>query len=178
MKVCLQLVLVALVCVTASSLVAQQEIDVQRNSVSIASGGISNVGNSTGKAMFTVTYTILNTGSSNLTITSVTGSSPSNVIYLTNPPASGIVPAMSQTTFTVDLTPQGDGAFGMTLTIANDDADEGTYTILIRGDTGTKKKKDDKCSTGTETGPSWLMLGGTLSALVVSTRLRRRKVAA
>jgi len=178
MKLCLQLVLVALVCVTASSLAAQQEIDVQRNAVSIASGGVSNVGNSTGKAMFTVTYTILNTGTSNLTITSVTGSSPSNVIYLTNPPASGIVPAMSQTTFTVDLTPQGDGAFGMTLTIVNDDADEGTYTILIRGDTGTKKKKDSKCSTSTDDGTNWMFVSGALSAILVSTRLRRRKVTA
>lgn len=175
MKTMVHLFLLMAVVVCAGALAAQPEINVQRGGVSIADGGTDNLGNSTGAAPFSVTYTIQNTGSSSLTLTGgtpITGSNPNSVNYTINPPGTTVIAAGGSTTFVLDLDPNGDGGWALNILIASDDADEDPYNIFVTGDTGTKEDDDDDCSTGTGSGPSMVMLAGLLAALAVALRLR------
>ncbi len=78
-------------------------------------------------------FTILNTGTSNLTISGVTSSDPTD-FTVTTLPASTITPGNSST-FTVVFNPSVTlGIKTATITINNDDADEGVYTFSVQGD--------------------------------------------
>jgi hypothetical protein len=175
MRFAIQLGLLAIVMLGAGALAAQPEIDVQRAGVSVSDGGTDNLGNSTGNSPFSVTYTILNTGSSTLTLetgTPITGSNPNQLNYTINPPASVTVAAGTSTTFVVDLDPLTDGAWSMNISIDSDDVDEDPYNFLLAGNAGVKKKEDDDCSTGENSGPSLVLLAGLFAALAVSVRLK------
>ncbi len=130
------------------------EINLQGNSTSIASGdatpatGDHTDFGSTAVAGGTVarTFTIQNTGTGALNLT---GSSPFVAISGTNAgdfsitatPSSSIA-ASSSTTFEVTFDPSAVGARTATLTIANDDSNEGTYTFAIQG-TGLNSNTSD-----------------------------------
>ncbi|MBX3473764.1 MAG: hypothetical protein KF754_05230 [Planctomycetes bacterium] len=173
MKALLLLVTAALL---AGGLAAQTpDIQVQRAAINVNNGGTDRVGNSTGVDQFSVTYTIQNTGGGTLTLTGgtpITGSNAWAVNYTINPPLTTTIGAGMSTTFVLDLDPNANGYFSMRVNIASDDPDENPYTFTVEGDTGTKDKKDDDCSTGTGNGPGAVMLLGLLSALVVGLRLR------
>ena len=87
----------------------------------IASGTSSNV-----------TFTVKNTGSSNLTLTnpiSLTGSAFSvNTSF-----GSTTIAAGATTTFIISFNPSSGGTFSETLSFVNNDCDEGTYNFLLKG---------------------------------------------
>lgn len=170
--------LIAVVAVLCGSLAAQ-EIDVQRPAGQpIPSGSQDNVGSKTGLGAMTLTYTIMNTDVTPLDLigaTPVTATSPNNIIFTLTQPASNQLQQNETTTFPIEITPAGDGAFAVNLTIANNDADEGSYLIRIRGNTGTEKKDDDDCSTSEGTRGSFLLALGAVCAVGVGLRLRRSR---
>lgn len=115
----------------------EQEIDVQGNLVSIVNNDNTPTltdwtdFGSTGVGVgITRTFTILNTGTSNLTIGAITFSS--GLFTLTTPPTSPVVPGGS-TTFVVTFTPTALVTTTATLNMVTNDADENPYRFDLRG---------------------------------------------
>ena len=120
------------------------EINLQSNAQNITSTDItpSTTDNTdfsiTGLAGKTLTYTIQNTGTGNLTLTgtapnyvTLSGSSDFSVI---SQPSSNIIAAGGAVTFTVKLLPTGaNGVKTATVSITNDDSNENPYTFAIQG---------------------------------------------
>ena len=113
-----------------------REINILGNAISIADGDISprldddtEFGNTDNR---TVTYTIQNTGNCILNISSITstGTHASDFV-VSNIPSS--VAAGGSATFDVTFTPSGTGLRTATITINNDDTDEGVYDFAIQG---------------------------------------------
>ncbi len=119
------------------------EIDVSGNSQSIVSGDTTpsvsddtDFGNVGVSASVAHTFTISNSGTSSLNLTgsprvSISGTNASDFALTTD--ASTPVAGGGNTTFTVTFTPGATGLRTATVTIANNDADEGTYTFAIQG---------------------------------------------
>ena len=118
------------------------EIDVvDPNSNSIGSGGTYNMGSkAVGTGALTQTLTIQNTntaGNLNLTGTApdfVTISGSNDFSIISQP--SSVIAANSSSTFQVSFTPSSSGTKTATLSIANDDADENPYTIVLTAQGG------------------------------------------
>jgi len=130
------------------------EINLQGNSTSIASGDATpatadhtDFGNAAVSGGTVVrTFTIQNTGSA---VLNFTGSSPYVAISGTHASdfsitaiPSATVAASSSTTFQVTFDPSAVGVRNATLTIANDDSNEGSYTFAIQG-TGVNSSNSD-----------------------------------
>jgi len=119
--------------------IAVPEINVQDDTSTpqdIASGSTFNMGNQAiGGAALTRTFTIQNTNLGNLTLTgtapnfvTITGSTAFNIVAQ---PPSSVISGNSSTTFQVSFNTNTTTPQTATLTIANNDADEGTYTINL-----------------------------------------------
>lgn len=115
-------------------------ISVSGNSVCIPNGNVTtSLADYTdfgdyGNVALTRTYTIDNTGNATLNISSVTigGANASDFTVTVNPSAT--VAGGASTTFTVQFLPSGSlGIKTATITINNDDGDEGTFTYAIQG---------------------------------------------
>ncbi|MEL6288022.1 MAG: choice-of-anchor D domain-containing protein [Pseudomonadota bacterium] len=114
------------------------EINLVGNGNTISSGDAASVANDTDFGALAVasgsdthTFTIQNTGTGPLTVSSVTSNSAEfavNIAGLSSPIAAG-----SSGTFTVTFDPAASGARNATIAIASDDADEGTYTLPMTG---------------------------------------------
>jgi mRNA-degrading endonuclease HigB of HigAB toxin-antitoxin module len=121
------------------------EINVQGNGLDIASGDTTPVtadhtdfGSvvTAGAATIVRTFTVQNTGTANLTLSgspevAVSGTHAADFTVTTQP--SSPVAAAGSTTFTVTFDPSAGGLRTATLTIASDDADEGTFDFAIQG---------------------------------------------
>jgi hypothetical protein len=115
------------------------EINIQGNGVSIADGDTTpSVTDDTDFGDVAVaggtnpnTFTIQNTGTGNLTLTSVTSSD--NTQFAVSGTTSGTIAAAGSSTFTVTFDPTSTGTQTATITVVSDDADEGTYTFDIEG---------------------------------------------
>jgi len=125
--------------------IAVPEIDVQGNSVSIASGDTSpstadhtdfgSVNVSSGTVVRT--FTIQNTGTEALTLNgsplvALSGANTSDFMVTTQPAVSSVA-ASGSTTFQITFDPSAVGVRTATVTIANNDSDEGSYTFAIQG---------------------------------------------
>jgi hypothetical protein len=129
---------------TSCAPVTSPEINVQGNSTSIADGNAtSSFADHTDFAYvangytMTRTYTIQNTGTSAMNVTSITavgGDAGMFSIGALTPAAP--VPAGGSATFTVTYTPTGTGIKSTTLHIASNDCDEADYDFVVRGNTG------------------------------------------
>ena len=115
------------------------EINIQGNSVSIVNGDttpsatddtdfgdVAVAGGSNAN-----TFTIQNTGTSDLSLTSV--SSSDNTQFAVSGTTGGTISASGSATFTVTFDPGSAGTHGATITVVSDDADEGTYTFSVEG---------------------------------------------
>lgn len=115
------------------------EIDVQGNGVSIASGDTSpSAADDTDFGSVAVasgsvanTFTIENTGTDTLTLTSVTSSD--NTQFAISGTTSGSIASLGSSTFTVTFDPNAGGTQTATITIVSDDIDEGSYTFSVQG---------------------------------------------
>lgn len=182
-------ILSVLVMLAAASPVAAQVMSVERNATTILTGGIDNLGSDTGNGAMLLTYTIRNTDAANALNLVTTAPPPDrpvevtnvsikegNIVYTLTQPAAASIPASGTTTFTINITPSGDGAFKLNLNIYSDDP-ASPYVVLIRGNTGTlkKEKKDDGCSTDESGKVGLLAILGALSAGVFALRFRKAR---
>ncbi|WP_298763197.1 choice-of-anchor D domain-containing protein [uncultured Polaribacter sp.] len=122
------------------------EIILQGNSLDIADGTVTTSGaNNTffGSANVSTgaivkTFTILNTGTSTLTLSqnpTISGANSSDFSVTSN--ANLSIPSGSSTTFQITFNPSNSGARNALVTILSDDADEGTFTFAIQGNGAT-----------------------------------------
>lgn len=114
------------------------EMDVQNASAAaIADGSTDSVGSHAAGTPFTLTYTILNTGTANLNLTGsplvAIGSQNNCTATVTANPGTPVA-AAGQTTFDVEVTPTTAGmAFSFTISIDNNDANENPYNWTVNG---------------------------------------------
>ena len=100
----------------------------------VADGGTDAQGVEPAGTAKTVTYTVNNTGLSDLLVGPATSSGLNNVtIGSIGAPASTTVAPGGSTTFTVTYTPTIDGAFSFDLSFANNDGNENPYDITVSG---------------------------------------------
>jgi len=118
-----------------------KEINVLGNALSITNGDTdpdvsdnTNFGNTA--LAKTITYTIQNLGTKDLTIASIlsSGTHAANFV-VSNFTTNTTVAAGNTTTFDVTFTPSTTGTQTATITINNNDCDEGTYNFAIQGST-------------------------------------------
>lgn len=114
------------------------EINITQNSSSIASGASYDFGKlTTSTSSSAITFTIENSGTADLNIAGspkiVLAGTNSGDYILNTSSMSSTIAASGNTTFTITFTPSGTGQRTATLTIGNDDADEGSYTLTIDG---------------------------------------------
>ncbi|MCA0232113.1 MAG: BspA family leucine-rich repeat surface protein [Bacteroidetes bacterium] len=127
--------------IQGTGIIPAPEINVKGNNVNIASGDNSPVitdhsdfgpASVTGSTV-TRTFTIENTGTSDL----VLGANPVSLTNLTDfsitQPSLTTIPAGSSTTFTVTFDPTTAGLRAATISIANNDSNESPYTFAIEG---------------------------------------------
>lgn len=107
------------------------EINVKYSSTSYASGSsIDLVGTTYGGSYTDYTLTIENTGTGNLTVTAGVTNADGAWAIQTAPTTP--VAGSGSTTMVVRFTPQVDGASSTTLTLTNNDANEGTYILALQ----------------------------------------------
>jgi len=118
------------------------EINVQQNSTDIASAGTySGIGSvRIGTTSSTTTFTIQNIGNATLNLSgspnvAISGSDAAMFSVVSQPSVS-TVSSSGSTTFTVNFSPTSTGSKSAVLTIANNDSNEGSYTINLSA-TGT-----------------------------------------
>lgn len=150
-----------------------------------ASGAIIALGEVTVGAAQTLTFTVKNTGAGPLTLSGnprVAVGSESNATGEVTTQPDATVAAGASTTFTVSVKAAAAGAFSVGLSIANDDGNEGTFTLVVSGSGKassviTPTPRDEGgcgCTAahqGTETSPAWAALA--LGLLLVLRRRRR-----
>jgi hypothetical protein len=107
-----------------------------KNAVTVSESSTKGSGGNSIQALpgtITRTYTITNSGVSNLTIGTIsfTGANASD-FTVTTPPTSPIAPSAS-TTFQVTFNPSGDGVRNAIVSIVTNDAANNPYTFAIRG---------------------------------------------
>ncbi len=111
------------------------EINLKQSTTDIADGGSYDYGS---KALGTdtdIVFTIENTGTANLTITTplTIGGTDASQFSITSQPATATILASSSTTFTVRFSPTSTGAKTASISIANDDSDENPYNLTLNG---------------------------------------------
>ncbi len=113
------------------------EIDIQESAISIASGSSINFPATNQLTTQTKTFTILNTGQlplllSGANIITITGTNSNDFSVDTSATTRSVLPGNS-TTLDVNFIPTSSGVKSAVLTLANNDADEGTYLINLAG---------------------------------------------
>ncbi len=115
------------------------DIDIQRPAgTSIVDGGTDTASGAQTGVTSQHVYTIENKGTGTLTLTSAAPVSSANPVNLSGAitlgqPATLTLAPGATTTFTVDFTPAGAGAFSFDLDVLSDDPDEGNYDIHVAG---------------------------------------------
>ncbi len=118
--------------------VDQPEINVQGNSMNIADGSttISTTIDTDFGLTYTsgnaITYTIQNTGTATLNISSVTSSGTNSSEFVVSGAPSSVAASGSET-FIVTFTPGGSGNRTATITVNSDDCDEAAYDFAVQG---------------------------------------------
>ena len=118
-----------------------QEIEIlDPNSDSITSGATLNIYAAEAGSASSGTFTINNLGGVDLNLTgtpTVAESAEVNCSAVVSTLPTSPIAASGNDTFVVDVTPTAAGTFSFTLTIENNDADEGTFTINFTGEAKT-----------------------------------------
>ncbi|WP_210521113.1 choice-of-anchor D domain-containing protein [Hymenobacter terricola] len=111
------------------------EIDVTQGATPIASGGSYAYAATTTGATTTATFTIANTGNTDLNISGIAlSNNASGEFSIVTSPLPTTVTAGANTPLQVQFAPTSAGAKTATLTITNDDTNEGSYVITLTGD--------------------------------------------
>ncbi|PWW01453.1 hypothetical protein DFR52_102115 [Hoeflea marina] len=101
----------------------------------VADGGANAQGSQTAGSPVTVTYTVTNSGTGDLTIGTATASGQSNVTVgsIAAPGSTTVAAGGGTTTFDVEYTPTLAGAFSFGLSFVNDDGDENPFNYTVSG---------------------------------------------
>ena len=100
----------------------------------IADGGTLGQGTPIAGSATTLTFTVTNSGTADLTLGTATFSHPTNVtVNAISSPGSTTVSPNGTTTFTVKYTPTSPGGFEFDLSFANNDDNENPYDFTITG---------------------------------------------
>ena len=100
----------------------------------IADGGTDAQGTIIANQTQTITYTVTNNGTADLTLATATAGTLTNVSTpVISAPGSTTVAAGATTTFTVSFSALAGGAFSFPISFTNNDADENPYDIIISG---------------------------------------------
>ncbi|WP_338814524.1 BspA family leucine-rich repeat surface protein [Bernardetia sp. Wsw4-3y2] len=124
------------------------EINLQGNGIDIASNDITpNINDNTdfGNVATSrlITYTIQNTGTGDLTISSIVISGANASEFVLNPLTFPLTIVVGNTAnFDIIFTPTGSGTKTATITVNNTDSDEGTYNFAIKGISPTSVPND------------------------------------
>jgi hypothetical protein len=124
---------------SATTLVPAPEINIKQGATTILTGDSQSFGNVEVGASTDLVFTIENLGTANLTLT--TPLSVSGNFSIVSQPSSPVA-ASSTTTFTVRFTPTALGATNGSMTITNNDSNEGSYILNFTG-TGTNSSSSD-----------------------------------
>jgi hypothetical protein len=123
-----------------SSTSTAPEINVRGNFIDIASGtttysyyNFTNFGSIAVSGTITKRFVIQNKGAGSLTISSVAISGSNASDFSVTTAASSTVASLDSTAFVITFTPSASGTRSATVTINNNDSDEGAYTFLIDG---------------------------------------------
>ncbi|HRJ76927.1 MAG: hypothetical protein HPKKFMNG_00683 [Planctomycetes bacterium] len=127
--------------VSGTGVVNGPEIEVQRPAgISLASGSTDNQGTVAFGVNLQLTYIVANLGNQALNLTGTPAVALSNIsncsVAVTSAPGSAI-PASSNTSFTINYSVAGVGAFGFRMTLVSNDVDEPAYIINVSGTGGT-----------------------------------------
>jgi len=120
--------------ITGLGYVPAPEISISRGGAELANGATEDVGQSLPGVQQTLTYTITNPGTLDLELSSpVEIRNPSNVeASIDTQPSTTLTPGASER-FEVAFGPAAEGSFAFDIVVLSNDADEGTYTISVRG---------------------------------------------
>jgi len=112
----------------------EPEIGVERSGVPLASGESADFGGLMTGTTSSATFTIRNTGISNLTGVAVTvGGTHATDFVVTASPSEVVTTPNGSTTFVVSFTPSEDGIRNAVLSIASNDSNENPYLINLSG---------------------------------------------
>ncbi|MCB9895832.1 MAG: DUF4082 domain-containing protein [Planctomycetes bacterium] len=146
-------------------------------SADVASGSTISETN-TGTLMFNRAFTVRNEGGAALNLTGTTPvavSGQNNCTVIITQPSSTIAAASTWAaatdSFAFDITPGTAGAFGFTVTIVNNDSDEGTFTFTYSGNTTTGSVGSLSGGGGGGGGGGCTGAGGTTPWLLLATLL-------
>ncbi|MCY0093706.1 choice-of-anchor D domain-containing protein [Hoeflea ulvae] len=104
----------------------------------VSDGGTDAQGAQTAGIPVTVTYTVTNSGTDDLTLATATALSPSNVVVgsIGAPASTTVTGGGATTTFQVQYTPTLAGAYSFNLSFVNDDGDENPFNFTVSGTAG------------------------------------------
>ncbi len=127
----------------------------------VADGGTLGQGTQAAGSALTLTFTVTNSGTADLTLATATSNTLSNVTVnsITAPGSTTVTGGGGTTTFTVQYTPTLAGAYSFNLTFANNDSDENPYNFTLSG-TATGAPEIAVAETGQ--GQGGIADGGTL----------------
>jgi hypothetical protein len=136
--------------VIAGNAASGAEIEVRRAGVEVADQAVD-VLTRKGTNAYDVVYTIHNLGNQDLSLTGVPAIVATtgllNCTVSVTQPGSGTIAPTASTTFTLRITPSGTGLHEVTVSIANDDANENPYNFLFQG-TAQPEDEDDSSDGG------------------------------
>jgi len=124
---------------SATTLAPAPEINIKQGTTTILTGDSQSFGNVAVGASTDLVFTIENLGTANLTLT--TPLSVSGNFSIVSQPSSPVA-ASGTTSFTVRFTPTALGATNGSMTITNNDSNEGSYVLNFTG-TGTNSSSSD-----------------------------------
>jgi len=139
------------------------EIQLLQGTTEVLDGGYYNFPNTQVGSTSTQTFTINNTGTTNLILTppiTVTGAT----FALGTTFGATTIPAGGSTTFTLTFTPSAAGSFTGTVSFATNDCDEGTYNFTLNGVGTVSPPVADFSGT-----PTTVCQGGTVNFTNLST---------
>jgi len=110
------------------------EINLKQSTIDITDGGSYNYGNKKTGTNTDVIFTIENTGTADLTLTTplIIAGTNADQFSIQSQPTSPVT-ASSSTTFTVRFSPTSKGAKTASIAIGNNDTDENPYNIILNG---------------------------------------------
>jgi|GEM_PF-2691650 len=121
---------------TVSGTAVEADIELSRDATVLASGDSDDLGEVATGELFAVTWTLTNVGTAPLNLTgadTVAIAALTNATAAVSESADALLGVGVGDDFTVDITPEADGAFSFDLVIESDDLDEGTTTVTVTG---------------------------------------------